>query len=93
MDICLPISISAMVRGCPQGVPLSPYLFILYAEFLSTLIGKNKTIKGFFVQDTEFKVSQFADDTSIFLDGSPQSFNTSSALGELDRFAKISGHS
>ena len=60
-------------RGCRQGDPLSPYLFIICAEFLSTLIRKNKKIKGIFANEEEIKISQFADDTSIFLDGSSQS--------------------
>ena len=76
-------------RGCRQGDPLSPYLFIICAEFLSTLIRKNRKIKGIFFNNEEFKVSQFADDTSIFLDGSSESLNNT--LEELDRFAKISG--
>ena len=41
------------------------------------------------MQDIEFKILQFADDTSIFLDGTSQSLNNT--LEELDRFAKISG--
>ena len=76
-------------RGCRQGDPLSPYLFIICAEFLSTVIRKNKKIKGIFANGEEFKVTQFADDTTIFLDGSEESLN--STLEELDRFAKISG--
>ena len=76
-------------RGCRQGDPLSPYLFILCAEFLSSVIRQNKKIKGIFVEDTEFKISQFADDTSMFLDGSSDSLNTT--LHELERFARISG--
>jgi hypothetical protein len=35
------------------------------------------------------KVSQFADDTSLILDGSEKSLNE--ALLELDRYAKLSG--
>ena len=77
-------------RGCRQGDPLSPYLFIICAEFLSTVIRKNRKIEGIFVNGEEFKVSQFADDTSIFLDGSSESLNNT--LEEFaDRFAKISG--
>ena len=60
-------------RGCRQGDPLSPYLFIICTEFLSTVIRKNKKKKkinkGIFLNGEEFKVSQFAGDTSIFLDG------------------------
>ena len=76
-------------RGCRQGDPLSPYLFIICAEFLSTMIKNNKKIKGITVSNTEFKISQFADDTSIFLDGSAESLNNT--LEELDKFANVSG--
>ena len=76
-------------HGCRQGDPLSPYLFIICAEFLSNSIRKNKKIKGIFSNDTEFKVTQFADDTMIFLDGSKESLN--STLEESEKFAKISG--
>ena len=75
--------------GCRQGDPLSPYLFIICAEFLSNSIRKNKKIKGIFSNDTEFKVTQFADDTTLFLDSSKESLN--STLEELEKFAEISG--
>ena len=80
---------SRYYNGCCQGDPLSPYLFIICAEFLSTLIRNNNRIKGLFVNKTELKISQFADDTSIFLDGSHQSLNNT--LEVLDKFANISG--
>ena len=53
------------------------------------MIKNNKKIRGITVNDSEFKISQFADDTSIFLDGSDESLNNT--LEELDKFAKISG--
>ena len=71
-----------MSDRCPLG-----YLFIICAEFLSTMIKNNKKIRGITVNDTEFKISQFADDTSVFLDGSDESLNNT--LEELDKFAKI----
>lgn len=76
-------------RGCRQGDPLSPYIFILCAEFLAVKIRQNQKIKGIKINDTEFKISQYADDTSMFLDGSSESLNHS--LTELDSFAYISG--
>ena len=76
-------------RGCRQGDPLSPYLFVICAEFLATKIRKNKTIKGININNIKFKISQYADDTSAMLDGTERSLNQT--LEELSRFSKISG--
>ena len=76
-------------RGCRQGDPLSPYLFILCAEILAIKIRGNKTINGIKITRVEHKLSQFADDTSLILDGSEESLNE--ALLELDWYAKLSG--
>ncbi|KAF3851853.1 hypothetical protein F7725_005208 [Dissostichus mawsoni] len=56
-----------VVRGIRQGCPISPKLFILTTQVLTTLIIKIHKILGITLFDKEFKICQFADDTSIFL--------------------------
>ena len=60
-------------RGVRQGCILSPYIFILCSEILANSIRKDNLIKGIKVKDAECKVSQYADDTTLFLDGSKRS--------------------
>lgn len=76
-------------RGCRQGDPISSYIFILSAEILATLIRNTKNIKGIKIENVEYKISQFADDTSLLLDGSDISLNTVMQL--LHKFALESG--
>ena len=54
--------------GFRQGDPILPYLFILCAEVLAYKIRKDKEIKGVQILDSEFKISQFADDISLILE-------------------------
>ena len=76
-------------RGCRQGDPLSPYLFILCAEILAILIRKNKDIKGICLNGKENKMSLFADDMSLTLDGSEKSVKTTFKI--LNIFRSVSG--
>ena len=76
-------------RGVRQGCPLSPYLFILCAEILGAAIRRDKLIYGIKILDKECKVSQYADDTTLILDGTKPSIDRSFLL--LDIFAKLSG--
>ena len=46
-------------------------------------------IKGIDIELKEFKISQFADDTTVILGGSDDSFTHT--LEELEKFSKISG--
>jgi exonuclease III len=76
-------------RGCRQGDPISPYIFVMCAELLGIAIRNNKGINGIKLWDTTFKISQYADDTSVLLDGSKESLRE--AIITLEWFYKISG--
>jgi len=76
-------------RGCRQGDPISPYIFILCVEIMAVMIRENKQIKGITIYDTEHKISQYADDTEIMLDGDRNSFEVT--MHTVDVFSKCSG--
>ena len=75
-------------RGCRQGDPPSPYIFLLCAEVLSLMLKQNIEIKGIKIGNVEHILSQFADDTTIILDGSGKSLTA--AIQTLDSFARLS---
>ena len=81
-----PLTIS---RGCKQGDPISAYLFIICTQILYLLIDKDSKIKGINIGTKEFKISQFADDTTLLLDGSRQSLQA--ALNLLEIYGSMSG--
>ena len=76
-------------RGCRQGDPLSPYIFIICAEILAILVQNANDIKGINIDGVEYLISQYADDTSYMLDGSPKSLNNTLLI--LEYYANISG--
>ena len=76
-------------RGCRQGDALSPYLFIICAEILAILLRNNPKIKGININGKEYIVSQYADDTSLTLDGSQESLLNTMLV--LKFYGRISG--
>ena len=76
-------------RGCRQGDPIAAYLFLLCAEVLYLLFEDNSNIKGISINNTIYKMTQFADDTTIFLDGTKDSLKA--ALNTLEIYGSLSG--
>ncbi len=76
-------------RGVQQGDPISPYIFLLCGEVLAHMIRQNKNIKGYNILGCETKISQYADDTTLLLDGSRQSFEE--CVHTVLEYAKYSG--
>ena len=56
---------------------MSSYSLIISAEILANLIRRDKDVKGFMTGEVEHRLSQFADDTTLILDGSEGSFRKS----------------
>ena len=56
-------------RGLRQGCPLSMPLYVLTAETMAVNIRSNSRIRGILPPgaETELKLSQFADDTTLLL--------------------------
>ena len=54
-------------RGCRQGDPLSPYLFILGIEILAHKIRNDTSLKGFKVGNLVYFLDAYADDITIYL--------------------------
>ncbi len=75
-------------RGIRQGCPLSALLFLLVVETLSLAIKKKKSISGIEIEGTEFKISQLADDTTLFL---KDTNSLREALNLLGKFSIGSG--
>ena len=77
-----------MNRGVRQGCSMSALLFILAVEILSKSIKQTKKLDGIKIGDTEHKIVQYADDSTIFL----RSIKSIEHVMEIfDAFGKVSG--
>ena len=75
-------------RGVRQGCPLSGTLFVLGIEILALAIKKNPKIEGIRVGAREIKITQYADDTTVFLKN-PESMSV--LLDLQEKFERYSG--
>ena len=80
---------SIFIADVDKGIPSHLIFFILCADILAVLITNNKDIKGIKIIDTTFVISQYADDTTMILDGSKTSLET--CIQVLKLYEDISG--
>lgn len=76
-------------RGLRQGCPLSCYIFLICFEPLLERIRQHEAIKGVEINGTEIKISSYADDVTVIMDGHQESF--SKCLDVFTDFKEISG--
>ena len=76
-------------RGIRQGDPASGYLFNLAVAALTEQVARSTNLTGIRIEGRELRISQYADDTLLLLDGTVRSLK--GALDELVEFSKISG--
>ena len=76
-------------RGCRQGDPLSPYIFILCVEPLAAVIKNDNGITGLRIGNHCHKIGMYADDTFLLQDGSESSMNRTFEV--LEMFHTCSG--
>ena len=76
--------------GIRQGDPASGYLFNLAVNILAQQIKQSHILTGIHIsENTEVRISQYADDTVIFLKNSSSCLH--GALQELKTFSEASG--
>ena len=75
-------------RGVRQGCPLSGLLFIIGIELFARALKNDQSIKGINVETKEIKITQYADDTTVFLRDEE---SVEKVLRLLDEFKSISG--
>ena len=83
-----PVKIS---RGIRQGCPISALLFVITVEILALKIRQSKDIRGLKIKQSqrkEFKISQLADDTTLFLKSKN---DITAALNLIEIFGTLSG--
>ena len=57
----------SLERGVRQRCPLSGLLFVLEIEVLAQAIRQDENIRGLKINETELKLSLYADDLTVFI--------------------------
>ena len=56
-------------KGCRRGDPIPPYLFMLCLDIIGIMVKENELIRCITINDDEYKIAQFADDTQMMSEG------------------------
>ena len=82
-----------LYRGVRQGCPLAALLFIIAVELLSIQIKNNQELSGFELKQKNktkiVKISQYADDSMLFLKNLEQIYLAIEILTEFGKFAGL----
>ena len=76
-----------LLRGVRQGCPLSPLLYVLVSEVLSTQICNCREIEGFLLPGAgglQSKISQYADDATLILKSEKSLCNVLSVVHKFE---------
>ena len=76
--------------GTRQGCQLSPLLFKIILEVLTTAIREEKEIKGIQIGKEEVKLSLFADDMILYIGNSKDSIRK--LLELISEYSKVAGY-
>ena len=76
--------------GTRQGCPLSPLLFSIVLEVLTTAIRAEKEVKGIQIGKEEVKLSLFADDMILYIENPKDS--TRKLLELINEYSKVAGY-
>jgi hypothetical protein len=75
-------------RGIRQGCPFSALLFILSTEIMACSIRQERSIKGVNIGENEYKLSQYADDSYLFMNDVD---SIDRAINLINYFTKAAG--
>ena len=76
--------------GTRQGCLLSPLLFNMFLEVLTTAVREEKEIKGIQIGKEEVKMSLFADDMILYIENPKDTIRK--VLELIDAFGKVAGY-
>ncbi len=82
--------IFSLSRGTCQGCPLSPLLFALALEPFAEAVRTHQGISGVKLGHTEYRISLYADDVSLFITNPENSIPT--PISVINQFGLISGY-